>query len=472
MVKGYDEVISEFTDTFAATPTLSTLKMLIAIAISKGYHIYLGDISVAFLHAPVIQTIYVMPPPDYESEIHVPQGDRVIWKLLKALYGLKTAPKSWQIHIVSVLKDLEFKQSKADPCFFHKGQVYLIIYVDDLFITGLDHQEIQNVITALKKQVLLRDVGWLTEGTKLNYLGRDLYRSGMSIYMSTPIQPIVDLIEFYKLSGSRSVQTTGSVTTDKFQELSDISPSSQEPEDNGSDTTTAQDLTDFRSAVGKLQWLTGTRPDIQYAVKELAREVSDLKPSSIVKLKHLLRYLKGTINYVIEFRQFVSQAPSALSEIHVYCDANWAGCQRTRRSTSGYVIFYLNNVIHSASKTQHSVALSSAESELYAICSAVSEAIHLSNVITETEITEKSVTIHVHSDSQSAIAISARTGPGKKSKHIQIRFLFVQDMVQTGHVKLHKVHTGSNCSDRQTKFIGKDKISKFTADQRVTTIPE
>ena len=475
VVKGYDEDVSELSDCFAATPTLATLKLVISLAISRGYQIYTGDISVAFLHADVIQTIHVVPPSDYQPSIQVPSGDSVLWKLLKALYGLKTAPKSWQIHLIKVLtSDVGFKQSRADPCLFYllsdgKAVIFLIVYVDDLFLTGPELKDLQEIISKIKKSVLLRDVGWLNEGQKLNYLGRDLYRSGLQLVMSTPIQPVVSLIESYGLASAKVMATTGTDATDRHQFQADVKGSeSQEPEAEPSVQVTSQDLASYRSAVGKLQWLTGTRPDIQFAVKELAREVSNLQPSSIIKLKHLLRYLKGTLHYALHFTQ-ASETEGLTSELHVYCDANWACCQNSRKSTSGYVIFYMGNVICSASKTQHSVALSSAESELYAMCSAVTEAVHLSNLLSETCITQQTPKIHLYSDSQSAIAINQRSGPGKKSKHIQIRYLFVQDMVQNGAVVLHKVHTDNNCSDLQTKYIPTDKISKFTGMQMVSS---
>ena len=77
------------------------------------------------------------------------------------------------------------------------------------------------------------------------------------------------------------------------------------------------------------------------------------------------------------------QHPQDQPQIKVHVDANWAGCSKSRRSTTGYVIYFQDNVVHSASKTQNSVALSSAESELYGVCSGVTEAIHLRNVLIE-----------------------------------------------------------------------------------------
>ena len=75
------------------------------------------------------------------------------------------------------------------------------------------------------------------------------------------------------------------------------------------------------------------------------------------------------------------------------------------------------------------------------------------------------VNIKLMSDSSSAIAITRRQGPGKKSKHIEIKYLFVQDLYKLGTVTIAKVHTDDNMSDLQTKYLSSDKLSKFIAMQ-------
>ena len=214
----------------------------------------------------------------------------------------------------------------------------------------------------------------------------------------------------------------------------------------------------FRAISGKLQWLTGLRPDIQYAVKEIARDSSDVTPTSWIKVKHVLRYLKGTANYTQAFKQITTE--NMPSEIDVHADADWAGCSTTRRSTTGFVITINGNLIHSASRTQGAVAMSSAESELYALCSAAQEALFLRNLMTESGLGTKSMVINLYPDSTAAKSLVSRSGPGKKSKHIELKCLFLQELIQDGQVRILKVGTHDNYVDLMTKYLSGDTTRK------------
>ena len=138
----------------------------------------------------------------------------------------------------------------------------------------------------------------------------------------------------------------------------------------------------FRTAVGKLLWLAFVRLDCSYTVKELSRDVKGPTIESWAKLKHLLRYLAGTKDYVLRLKPSHTLADwTSTIDIVCYVDSDWAGCNKTRKSTSGSVAQVLNcDVIHT-SRTQATVALSSGEAELYAIGQGTSEALFLKSLI-------------------------------------------------------------------------------------------
>jgi len=135
--------------------------------------------------------------------------------------------------------------------------------------------------------------------------------------------------------------------------------------------------------VGKLQWLTYTGPDISYATKELARDLQAPTQHSLNKLKHLLRYLRGTQHYKQTVHPTITPQGINTFDLNVYAAADWAGCPTTRKSTSGFTMTLLGATIHFGSRTQAVVALSSAESELYAIGTAAQEVLHAMNFIKE-----------------------------------------------------------------------------------------
>ena len=188
----------------------------------------------------------------------------------------------------------------------------------------------------------------------------------------------------------------------------------------------------FRTTVGKLLWLAFVRPDCSYAVKELSRDVKSPTFESLAKLKHLLRYLLGTKDYVlrIEPGHMLEDCTSSL-DIVCYVDSDWAGCSKTRKSTSGSTAQVLGSDIIHTSRTQATVALSSGEAELYAIGQGTSEALSLKSLILEAEFAKR-INMIVFTDSTAGRSIATRFGAGKKTKHVELRYLYMQDLVRSG----------------------------------------
>ena len=132
-VRGFNQRINDVDDTFASTPVLCILKLLLVLALAKGWSLFTYDITTAFLHAslnPEDPPIYVWPPKEY-----FPPGT-IIWRLLKAVYGLRTAPRDWQDHFSQVMELMNFIRLKSDGNVYINLllQVIILAYVDDLFI--------------------------------------------------------------------------------------------------------------------------------------------------------------------------------------------------------------------------------------------------------------------------------------------------------------------------------------------------
>ena len=217
-----------------------------------------------------------------------------------------------------------------------------------------------------------------------------------------------------------------------------------------------EDVKHYRSVVGKLMWLIPLRPDLNYATKELSRALQEPTEEDYAKMKHLLKYLAATRNYefVISPGDLVS---SNRATITTYVDSDWAGCKSTRKSTSGGVL-HLNGVcVHHYSRTQTTVALSSGEAELYAIGSGVAEALGLKNFLHELGI---ACTITICTDSSAARSITTRHGVTKQTKHIQLRYLYMQELVHNGTIKCDKILGTTNPSDILTKYKALYDVSR------------
>ena len=172
--------------------------------------------------------------------------------------------------------------------------------------------------------------------------------------------------------------------------------------------------------------------------------------------------LSGTKDYVLTIRPSLRlSSTNTILDLNAYCDSDWAGCNKTRKSTSGIVVSLLGATLFTCSRTQATVALSSGEAELYAIGLAVQEALFVRTLILEAQLC-KSVNLTVHTDSTAAKSMATRYGLGKKTKHIELRYLYMQDLINSGMLKLAKIGTHENVSDLLTKYLSAEVTFKHT----------
>ena len=281
--------------------------------------------------------------------------------------------------------------------------MFVMVYVDDLLFLG-QQQEVDKTFKEVQKHVLLRPTGTLGIGQTIQFLGRDIHNNGDYFEVSLKPEYIATLLKETKMEASNPASAPGTATLKR-------STNDDAPLD-------AQERADYRRTVGKLQWLTYTRPDISFATKELARDLQQPTQHGLRKMKHLLRYLRGTQQYKMILRTMRTPQTKEPIDLNIYVDADWAGCPM------------MGSVVQFGSRTQAVVALSSAESELYAIGTEAQEGLHIANFIKEATTTK--VNIRIHTDSTSGKSIATRIGSSKKAKHIDLKDLFIQQLVQSG----------------------------------------
>ena len=173
---------------------------------------------------------------------------------------------------------------------------------------------------------------------------------------------------------------------------------------------------------------------------------------SVAKCKHLLRYLIGTRMCVLRLRPSYQLANGNCAlDINVYVDSDWAGCSKTRKSTSGSTVNVLGCNVVSTARTQGTLALSSGEAELCAIGQGVSEALFVRSMLLESKLAKK-VSVIAHTDSTAGKSMATRFGTGKKTKHVELRFLYFQNLVQMGLLRMAKIEGTRNPADLMTKL--------------------
>jgi len=425
VAQGFKQVYGlDYDETWAPTARSNSIRLIVAMAVRDRSRLRLIDIKNAFLNAPLNKhRIYVEPPAGY-----APVGK--VWLLRKALYGLKQAGKEWCEELNRTLSGIGFRRSQADPCVFfmqiERTLVILAVHVDDCFIKYDTENQLATVMAGLLKQYKVTDMGEVTHA-----LGIDFARTEKTMSMSQRgfTESILERFGFSNAHPAHTPAADGLV----------------------SNKATGLEKHQMNAIVGALLWLSlNTRPDISYAVARLAQFVSAPTPVAYAMAARILRYLRGTLDYGISFSE------DARHPIQAFADADWAG-DADRRSQSGFIFMYAGGPIAWSSKKQSCVALSTAEAEIVAASSCVQDALWFTSLLSEFGLAPPHP-ITVFEDNEGAIALSKTSVTGKRTKHIDLRYSFINDAVKKKKVVLKKIDTKKNLSDIFTKALARERF--------------
>lgn len=205
-----------------------------------------------------------------------------------------------------------------------------------------------------------------------------------------------------------------------------------------------EDVEMYRRLVGKLMYLTFTRPDITFAVHKLCQFTSAPKQPHMKAVYKVLHYLKGTIGQGLFY--------SATSDLQLkgFADADWATCPDTRRSVSGFCMFVGPSLVSWKSNKQDTASRSSTESEYRSMFAAVREMLWLRKLLNDlwVDTTEASV---LYCDNTAAIHIANNSVFHERTKHLEIDCHIVRDKVQQGIIKTLHVRSDQQLADALTK---------------------
>jgi hypothetical protein len=216
----------------------------------------------------------------------------------------------------------------------------------------------------------------------------------------------------------------------------------------------AADASDYRSMVGALQYLTITRPDLQYAMQQACLFMHAPTTAHQALVKRILRYVRGSSSFGLHLRR------SSRADLVAYSDADWVGCLDTRRSTSGFCVFMGDALVSWSSKRQTTVSRSSAEAEYWAVANAVAEWAWLRQLLGELECPLTKATI-IFCDNVSACYMSGNPVHHKRTKHIELDVHFVREKVAVGQCKVLHVPTTQQFADVMTKGLPTATFREF-----------
>jgi hypothetical protein len=205
----------------------------------------------------------------------------------------------------------------------------------------------------------------------------------------------------------------------------------------------------YRQVVGSLLYLAcGTRPDLSYPSTYMSQFNERPTAEHWRGVKHMLRYLRGT-----KFRKLRFQKTG--KKLQAYSDADWGGDIIDRKSFSGYVLLLAGGPVSWSSKKQTSVALSSTEAEYISMCHATKEVLWFQNLLSEICPNLVDTTQKILVDNQGAIFISKNHATSERSKHIDLKYFFLRDLVKKKTILFEHVPSENNIADVMTKRVSK-----------------
>jgi hypothetical protein len=436
---------------YAPTMRAKSLSVFLHMCARDGMEVRLCDISKAFVHAKLDEEVYMEQPP-----LFVEKGkEDYVYRLNNALYGLKQSPRAFSKHLASCLRAAGFVPVDADECFWianmgKPNAVYALYHVDDVLMASMDADERERKFKFLRddQKLLLRD-----EGVADVFLGIDIiYDDDGSIHLSQR-QYIEDVAARFHAVSDKQVKSPGLPNGAELMKLS-----KRDCPANETEAKMASSLP-FPSLVGCLIYAVRTRPDVSFAVSDLAQYMSCWGEKHYKQAMHVLRYLYYTRHKTLHFRRGCGEGI-----LRCYVDANYGDSRDAGnnkwRSQGGYLIYLDENLVYWSSKRHRCVALSSMEAEYVEASRAGQDVLWFRRLLADLGMPQTKPTL-VYEDNQAAISFSKNHTCHDRSKHIDIRHHWLKEMVSDGHIRLQHISSKFQIADIMTKYLPTSVFQNF-----------
>ncbi|GJR64237.1 retrovirus-related pol polyprotein from transposon TNT 1-94, partial [Tanacetum coccineum] len=387
VAKGYrQEEGIDFEESFAPVARIEAIRIFIANAATKNMIIYQMDVKTAFLNGDLQEEVFVSQPEGFEDQ----ENPTHVYRLKKALYGLKQAPRAWYDTLSKFLLANNFFKGAVDPTLFTRksGKHILLvqIYVDDIIFASTDHNACHIFSKEMNSKFQMSMMGQMSF-----FLGLQVSQSPRGIFINQA-KYALETLKKYGMDLSDPVDTPMVDRLKLDEDLMGI----------------PVDQTRFRGMVGSLMYLTASRPDLVFAVCMCARYQAKPTKKHFEAIKRVFRYLKGTINMGLWYPK-----DNAMS-LTAYADADHAGCQDSRRSTSGSAQFLGDRLVSWSSKKQRSTAISTTEAEYIAMSGCCAQILWMRSQLKDYGFDFNKIPLYC--DNKSAIALCCNNNPPYKFK--------------------------------------------------------
>ena len=439
VAKGYNQVKDvDYQETFAPTANFTSVRTLMQLAAQHDLVLHQMDVKTAYLNAPIDCEIFVEQPEGFEVLSN--SEDVLVCKLNKSLYGLKQSGRNWNGVLHNYLCENSFVQCAVDNCVYVKHidsqMIAIVVWVDDLIIGASNDLLLCETKNMLKDRFRMKDLGKLS-----HFLGVD-FEQGDGYVKVSQKKYLCKVLERFGMSDCKPRSTPSELKADSNEQPIELA-----------------DPKTYREAVGCLIYaMTCTRPDICWVITKLSQYLSKPLKEHWVAVKHVLRYLKCTVDHELCYRK----CAKGLTLI-AYSDADWASSTADRRSTTGYCFSLTETgpLISWKSRKQCTVALSSCEAEYMALSATVQEGLFLVQLLKDIDCECQFEPVIIFGDNQGAIALSKNPVNRQRSKHIDVRYHFIRAEINSGKVVVEYCPTTDMVADVMTKPATKAKLVKF-----------
>ncbi|KAJ9562185.1 hypothetical protein OSB04_007345 [Centaurea solstitialis] len=399
VAKGFTQTHGiDYDETFSPVAMLKSIRILMAISAYFNYEIWQMDVKTAFLNGKLTEDVYMEQPDGFID----PKNPNKVCKLLKSIYGLKQASRSWNLHFDERIKEFGFAKSEFEPCVYTKfsGSIvtFLVLYVDDILLIGNDVPTLQSVKSWLSKcfdsfpscqinvfcsvlgfkemarerQKMIKEV---SSCAAMKDLGEAAYILGIKIYRNRSKRLIglsqstyIDkIMKKFRMDESKKgfIPMQHGIVLSKTQ-----CPVSNQDQDKMKSVP-------YASAIGSIMYaMLCTRPDVAYSISVTSRYQQNPGEPHWVAVKNILKYLRRTKDMFLVFGGFEDEI-----SVNGYSDASFQTDRDDFRSQSGYVFTLNGGAISWKSSKQDTIADSTTEAEYIAASDAAKEAVWLRNFL-------------------------------------------------------------------------------------------
>ncbi|KAJ9566373.1 hypothetical protein OSB04_002339 [Centaurea solstitialis] len=415
VAKGFTQTHGiDYDETFSPVAMLKSIRILMAISAYFNYEIWQMDVKTAFLNGKLTEDVYMEQPEGFED----PKNPNKVCKLLKSIYGLKQASRSWNLHFDERIKEFGFAKSEFEPCVYTKfsGSIvtFLVLYMKDL-------------------------------GEAAYILGIKIYRNRSKRLIGLSQSTYIDkLLKRFRMDESKKgfIPMQHGIVLSKTQ-----CPVSSQDQNR-------MESVPYASAIGSIMYaMLCTRPDVAYSVSVTSRYQQNLGEPHWVAVKNILKYLRRTKDMFLVFG-------GSEDEISVtgYSDASFQTDRDDFRSQSGYVFTLNGGAISWKSSKQDTIADSTTEAEYIAASDAAKEAVWLRNFLSDLRVVASvSRPIDIFCDNSGAVAQAKEPREHHKSRHVLRKYHLIREIIGRGDVRICKIPTKDNVADPLTKPLARVK---------------